>query len=711
VKRRLTFIAGVGILTVFFCLPLKASIEDYFPQKTLNAPSNYGETGLMEVPNAKFMEQASLRFNFSASFPNEYTGLTATPFSWLETSYRYAEIKNKLYGPAAYSGNQSWKDKGFDLKIKLLNERYYLPDVAVGLRDIAGNGNFSSEYIVATKSFRNLDVTTGIGFGILGSDNSIRNPFSAIDERFKNRTGDFGEGGDLRATNWFSGPAAIFGGLEYNISKYGLKLIAEYDTTNPDISAFNPMPVKSRINLGMNYSLSDSFQIRAAFERGTNFRIGFSLKGNFFKDTIPKPGPKNVISLNKEQKEKITGNPNIFYKSVTKSLRDEAIYIQGATLEEKEASISVASSKYRSTVRLAGRSAAIVSAIAPDEVDRLNIHVMNGEFEVSTFHLNREKFDAAKKSIGSPSEIINSSTFGSYSNTPLTSDSEFELTYNFPEFYWTMSPGLNHQIGGPEGFYLGQLFWKTDTNIKFSKNLSLYGSFGINLYDTFNDFNNASYSDIPHVRSDIQDYLKEGKNNIQRMQLQYMFSPLKDVYFRADLGLLEEMFGGVGGEVLYRPFTKNYSLGLSLHKVKQRGFKQRFSFREYETTTGHLSLYYDLPYGISSNLAVGKYLAGDKGATLDLSRRFSTGFTLGVFVTKTNLSTEEFGEGSFDKGFYLSVPTSLFYSDFRTGNISFGMQPLTKDGGSRLIQHNQLFGILGDSNKRSIFRDWNDLLE
>jgi len=293
----------------------------------------------------------------------------------------------------------------------------------------------------------------------------------------------------------------------------------------------------------------------------------------------------------------------------------------------------------------------------------------------------------------------------------LSSNSGFKLKYDFPEFYWTMSPGLKHQIGGPEGFYLGQLFWKTDTNIKFSKNLSLYGSFGINLYDTFNDFNNASYSDIPHVRSDIQDYLKEGKNNIQRMQLQYMFSPLKDVYFRADLGLLEEMFGGVGGEVLYRPFTKNYSLGLSLHKVKQRGFKQRFSFREYETTTGHLSLYYDLPYGLSSNVSVGKYLAGDKGATFDLSRRFSTGFTLGIFATKTNLSVEQFGEGTFDKGFYLSVPTSLFYSDFRTGNISFGLQPLTKDGGSRLVQHNQLFGILGDSNKRSIFRDWNDLLE
>ena len=44
-------------------------------------------------------------------------------------------------------------------------------------------------------------------------------------------------------------------------------------------------------------------------------------------------------------------------------------------------------------------------------------------------------------------------------------------------------------------------------------------------------------------------------------------------------------------------------------------------------------------------------LAGDKGVTLDLSRRFKSGFTMGVFATKTNLSAEEFGEGSFDKGF------------------------------------------------------------
>jgi hypothetical protein len=709
VKHRLFFI--VCSLASFLCLPLFASIEDYFPLKTLSSPSNYGNTGLLETPNARFMDEASMRLNFSGSFPNEYTSLTASPFPWLETTYRYTEIKNKLYGPVSYSGNQSWKDKAFDLKIKLLNESYYLPSMAVGLRDFAGTGAFASEYIVATKSLGNLDITAGIGWGMLGLDNSIKNPFASLHDNFKSRTTGVSEGGEFNYNTWFSGTAALFGGLEYHLKKYGIKFIAEYDSANAELIYYNPMEVKSRINLGFNYHLSDSFLLGASFDRGTNFRLTFSLKGNFFEDTIPKPAPKRVIPLNSEQKKKVLEDPGIFYRSLNKSLKDETIYIQSGTLEEDEVSVAIGSNRFVSLPRMAGRSTAIISALAPDEVNRVNIHVMNGDFEVATFRVNREKFDSAKDSKGSAIEVLKRSNLESNSNQPLIENSKFNPTINFPEFSWAMSPALKHQIGGPEGFYLGQLFWKTDTTVKFRRNLSLYTSFGINLYDTFNNFNNGSSSTIPHVRSDIQLYLKEGKNNLQRMQLEYMISPFKDLYLRGDFGILEEMFGGIGGEMLYRPFKKKYSLGLKVHRVKQRGYKQRFSFLDYETTTGHASIYYDLPMGISAHLSVGKYLAQDKGFTLDLNRRFNSGFLLGIFATKTNLSIEEFGEGSFDKGFYFSIPTRLFYSDFRTGNISFGLHPLTKDGGSFLITNNSLFGILGDSNRNSILRDWEDLLD
>ncbi len=689
------------------------SLDPYYPKPVGSSSSNYGITGVLEIPNARFMDEASISWNFSGSFPNEYTSITATPFSWLEAAYRYTEIKNRKYGPSTYSGNQTLKDKGFDLKIRLFKEGYNMPAIAMGLRDIAGTGLFSSEYIVATKRINNLDLTFGLGWGLLGSEGGVSSPLSFLDKNFNVRNSsvdDKGLGGEFAYKDWFSGQASILTAIEYDLKKHGLRFKLEYDTSNPDF--YNTVSkVKSRFNLGLTYHLSNNLKISSSFERGDQFRIGFNLKGNFFEDTIRKPSPKNVVTLNEEQKKRVRENNDVFYRSLNLGLREEDIFIQAASLNENSVDIAVASRRFHSFTRTAGRTARIVSALSPDDIERINIHLMNGDLEISKLSINRQEFISSDSFDGSSVELLKKSNLSSASDQPLYKSAVFKPNVNFPEFDWSMSPALKHQIGGPEGFYLGQLFWKTDTTIKFNRNLVLYTSFGINLYDTFDGFNNPSQSIIPKVRSDIQDYLSEGKNNIQRMQLQYFSSPQNDVFYRLDFGLLEEMFAGIGGEILYRPFQRRSTFGFSVHKVKQRGFKQRFSLRDYSTTTGFISHYLNLPYGINSKIALGKYLAGDKGITWDLSRRFKSGFTLGVFATKTNLSAAEFGEGSFNKGFYISVPTQLFYDDFRSGNISFGLQPLTKDGGAMLIQHNALFGILGDTNLNSISRDWDYFLK
>ena len=706
-SRPKLWLIGAGVLVSNL---VYASIEDYYPYKVLPSASNYGNTGIIEMPNARLMPEAQLRFSFSSSYPHEFTSLTASPFSWLEATYRYTELKNKRYGPASYSGNQTLKDKGFDLKALIRRETFFLPAVSVGLRDIAGTGLFSSEYIVASKKLRSLDITAGIGWGVLGAANNISNPFESIDDSFKARNDSFGQGGDFSFKNWFSGNTSLFGGLEYDLPKKGLRLKLEYDTSYPDRRQII-QDINSRFNIGLNYSFSENLSFSSSYERGSQFRIAFKLKGNFLEDTIKKPSPKTVQNLNSEQQSRVKEDKNLFYRSLNLSLRDEAIYIQAANLKDTEVDVAIASSRFYSLTRPAGRAARITAALSPEEIEVINVHVMNGDFEVAKISFGKEYFESSDKGIMSSNELLSLSSLDSQNSDPLYKDALFMPTVLLPEFNWNMSPAIKHQIGGPEGFYLGQLLWKTDTTIKFKRNLALYTSFGINIYDTFSGFNNPSSSSIPHVRSDIQDYLSEGKNNIQRMQLEYFGSPYKDIFTRLDIGYLEEMFGGFGGEVLYRPFKKRFSVGMSLHRVRQRAFNQLFSFRDYSTTTGHFGFYYDMPYNLRSQLLVGKYLAGDKGATLDLSKRFNSGFTLGIFATKTNLSSEEFGEGSFDKGFYISVPTQLFYSDFRSGVISFGLHPLTKDGGAILNKHNSLIGILGDSNSSSLTRDWDNILK
>ena len=49
-----------------------------------------------------------------------------------------------------------------------------------------------------------------------------------------------------------------------------------------------------------------------------------------------------------------------------------------------------------------------------------------------------------------------------------------------------------------------------------------------------------------------------------------------------------------------------------------------FDLRDYETTVGHVSIYYDAG-GFNFEINAGRYLAGDWGATTTISRKFGSG--------------------------------------------------------------------------------------
>ena len=138
-------------------------------------------------------------------------------------------------------------------------------------------------------------------------------------------------------------------------------------------------------------------------------------------------------------------------------------------------------------------------------------------------------------------------------------------------------------------------------------------------------------------------------------------------------------------------------------------YNQRLKFRDYNTTTGHLTFYYREPNtNVLVKLIGGKYLAKDSGITLDLSRRFYSGMQVGVFASKTDISREEFGEGSFDKGFYWWIPIDLFFQDYRRQSTGWGLRPTTRDGAQMLVHGYPLWGVT-DNASLKLFKDhWSD---
>ena len=185
------------------------------------------------------------------------------------------------------------------------------------------------------------------------------------------------------------------------------------------------------------------------------------------------------------------------------------------------------------------------------------------------------------------------------------------------------------------------------------------------------------------------------------------------------------MFGGYGGEFLYKPYDKNWAIGFDAFRVRQRTYEQRLKFfkdggavDKYETTTGHLTLYFEEPRSqVLFKLSGGKYLAGDSGITVDMSRRFKSGLRMGGFFSLTDISKEEFGEGSFNKWIYFRMPMDLyfpiqaFFSNHSRGLIPFGLTPLTRDGAAKLYIGHDLYGVTDQGSYQSFLRDKYDLYD
>ena len=166
------------------------------------------------------------------------------------------------------------------------------------------------------------------------------------------------------------------------------------------------------------------------------------------------------------------------------------------------------------------------------------------------------------------------------------------------------------------------------------------------------------------------------------------------------------MYGGVSAEVLWRPVNSNFALGAELNYVKQRAFDQLFGFQSYVVMTGHLSGYWNMQNGFHAQVDVGRYLAGDYGATFALDRTFNNGWKVGAFFTLTNVPFSSFGEGSFDKGIRITIPVAWATGKPTKDVRQLELKPITRDGGARLSVRNRLYGITSDYHGDRLKRRW-----
>ena len=652
--------------------------------------NSVGQSGLIHLPSASLQDTGTVGLTLGKSSLNSLISIIATPFPWLEASFFYHRPRDTFY-----LKQNKYLDKGFNLK---LGFNYKGVDLALGLDDIAGTGFFTKEYLVASTQLDNLVITAGIGTGALAADHPYKNPISTFRERPRSKGSEFG--GELDFKSFFRGPVGLFGGVEFFSTRFpGLSIKIEsnpYDYKQFLAGGFlpnNKFRKKRRkqqdYNYGFSYKFKNDFVLSLSMVNGNSFDLSLSTKFNF-NDPRSSVQPKKVALISNSKNNKLA-----FYQNILRNLEKDDLFLQAAKLDNKNnLHLAIVNNKYNDPVSVFKHTKLVTSELATLQnipLSYLTITNINSGMETS-------KITAKATNRLAPEKIGYIDLEKPDNNTK---EYDFQTILKFPEFYNSVKPEFIYRYADPTRFFAGGIDLKITSEIKFLADLYLTTAISYQLTNSFERL--RYYPDspyLPHVRTDVVKYLNNRPDlYLNSMQLDKVSKIANDHYLKLSAGMYEMMFGGYGLEYLWKPFASNLSIGLSLYQVKQRDFQQRLKFRDYQISTGHSNFIYFHPEsGLTLDLSIGKYLAGDKGYTFDFSRRFKSGFKMGAYFTRTNISAKTYGEGSFDKGFYFEMPLNIFNINATKGITNLTIQPLTRDGGAKLKTNNPLiYSIISGS--------------
>jgi len=641
------------------------------------------------MPDARFNPDGTLRFGVSYARPYFDLSANATLLPWIETNLAVTRITG-VPGFAEGSGNfgstyGAYKDKTAGLKVRLVAERGWWPSVAVGAQDPFGTRLFARQFAAVTKTFGDAQLTLGYGR-------------QQID--------------------------GAFGGIRYSPAWLpSWSFVSEYDATD-----YQSLPFAEESHVGGR---------RRGFSNAIEYRLGWLTAA--FSNQRGVAGGSASVSLPLERREwipkfaepepyaKVIPRPTLAQWESDASYRRrlyEALFRQGykdvrIRIENARLELALTNSRISQMSRAVGRAARTALLLAPLETGELRVTYMTNGLPVATYEFsNLQKLNRYFNGLLTKRELEESVAIryadpASYLEkdksellSALEEPTEAKVLYgdegNFISFksedagygVFQIKPTLSTYLNGPNVFQysLGVLaVYERELAERLFLNTGLIGV----AYENISDAVATSNSTLPHVRSDIAEYSGGPRLRLDRLLLNRVFHPSERTYARLTGGIIEQMYGGVGGQWLFLERGAPWAFDLSVDAVRQRDFEGKFGFLDYRTVTALGALHYRLPYQSTFTTRVGRFLARDYGARFEVKRRFRVGIELGAWYTVTNAVDAGVGEANYrDKGVFVAIPfEALLPSDTRVVS-GFSLAPWTRDVGQMVASPVDLYAVL-----------------
>ncbi|MCC5853838.1 MAG: YjbH domain-containing protein [Alkalimonas sp.] len=668
------------------------------PNEFFLSEATHGGVGLIQTPTARMKPEGSFRLSYADNEEYRFWAASLQLFPWMESTVRYTDVRTRLYSPfPGFSGDQTLKDKGIDVKFRLLQEDYWWPELSVGFRDFAGTGFFESEFVAASKRVGPFDLHLGMGWGYLGRAGNSRNPFCDLRDSFCQRPGGFsGLGGKIDYQRFFKGPASLYGGIEYQTPWQPLRFKLEYEGNDYSRDRAGELQQDSRWNVAAVYRWHN-FDLNLNYQRGNTLGFGVSYLMNFHqlqqgKIDVP---PRDLMLHSPPEGE-------LLQHRLFALLREAGFITTRMSVDGDQITLVGVQLKYRDYDEAIERIARVLATELPAHISTYRIIEQSDSLAVLETVVDASEFKAAARH-----ESLYAHIPSTYVRAParLRSEQDWDFAAQTRGLGWGMEAFWLQMFGSPEAFYMYQGGVMPAVAYQLNSNWSLHAVGKLTLLENFDKFNftvDAQDTPLPRVRTYVREYVTRSRFTMEALFGSYRQQLSPNVYAIGYGGYLESMFAGVGGEVLYRPVDSFWAIGLDLNYVQQRSYENDFDLFDYKVMTGHLNVYLEPSFLPDSRLTfnVGRYLAGDHGVTIDFAKRFDSGIVIGAFAALTNVSAEDYGEGSFTKGFYLNIPFDLMSLRPSRGAGSIPWSPIARDGGQALHRPMKL---IDSTERRSRF--------
>ncbi len=649
----------------------------------------------METPTARVLESGTFRVGVGYIDPYLYYYGAVSPLRGLEIDGHITEIiGTQAKDTGAWQGYGNYKDKYVGLKYQFLREGKYWPALALGIMDPHGTRVYAGQYLVASKKIFPFDFTIGFGNGKFG-----KKPLPSTGDGWKLEIFE-------NPREWWN-DAQVFGGIEFH-PKPWLSFMVEYNpikyeaqTQDPAQAKYFKDAVPSKINFGMRYKPFDWAQLDLSYQRGNQFGANLALCFNLDNQLIP------IFDMPYKEQEQYRTNPlaeRISRGLYLSGFRDIGIKISGSEIWVQAANV-----RYFYNMKALGVLLKVLDQLLPPDIQKINVVLTERGIPMISFSTLRDDLRGFQTEVFKVPDFVSLSRL--QTNVYAAPDAKI-LHRRY--FDYGIKPEFQTFLNDPSGFFKGRAGVAAWVSLQPWKGANF--TVGAEAY-AWNDISSSVPSFPNPVRSDIVNYLEKDVA-VSNVMFEQILKTRYEIYGKVAAGLLEIEYAGLDAEMATTLLGGRILAGLGGSLVKKRDPSNPFKLTNNDWDDNYKTAFFNTRVNFQAlemyvDVKAGRFLAGDKGARVTVTKSFLNGVQLAAWYsfTDTSIFTDQYNNGYHDKGISISIPLRLFLGRDSRTLYTYSISPWTRDVAQDISHRTALFDFIGRNNKTFVNKDNSMMLQ